>query len=357
MRFTVLSILLRLMLGLGLCLPTAVVRASSFYNYDITDLDISALTAGETCPDTEDPAACPGMCLMVLQLNPNPGFLVSEVRKYPGAKLFKKADHRQLLKISRVVPTDAQGKPTAPTAEAALRVTFTSAGQCTPDIVATDEDARKELQSYLAPIKGGGSLGPLLYTKPAYCCCQPAEDNKTQMTNCSRKVDWNIRYATNFTDGIKDATAFCDEGYQVLALKEGLEDGKKVMGCRFYEGSNAAAERAKEEALAASKGNLLDIQNQAKVLSKIPFFTKISDGNLGASFLGWFVALPFLLFLGSLSLVIYIYAGFTWMTAAGNSEKVSEAQQTIVWTSLGVVAILASYILVKLVFQLLSGMA
>lgn len=59
-------------------------------------------------------------------------------------------------------------------------------------------------------------------------------------------------------------------------------------------------------------------------------------------------------FIGSIALVLYIYAGILWMTARGHSERLEVARKTMVWTTLGVVVMLASYMLVSFVFKSLG---
>ncbi|MCG2695469.1 pilin [Candidatus Parcubacteria bacterium] len=54
---------------------------------------------------------------------------------------------------------------------------------------------------------------------------------------------------------------------------------------------------------------------------------------------------------GSIALVMFIYGGFTWMTAAGNSEQVAKGKNIIVWAAIGLVVIFASYALVRFVIQ------
>jgi len=56
-------------------------------------------------------------------------------------------------------------------------------------------------------------------------------------------------------------------------------------------------------------------------------------------------------FMGSIALLLYIWAGFLWMSAGGNSERVDKAKSILVWTTLGVVAIGASYMLINTVLQ------
>ena len=58
---------------------------------------------------------------------------------------------------------------------------------------------------------------------------------------------------------------------------------------------------------------------------------------------------------GSLALLLFIYGGFTWMTAGGNEEKVKKAQKIIVSSVLGILIIFTSYALLNLVFTILAG--
>lgn len=58
--------------------------------------------------------------------------------------------------------------------------------------------------------------------------------------------------------------------------------------------------------------------------------------------------------MGSIALVMFIYGGLLWMISRGESDKAEKGQQILVWSSLGVVVIFASYALVKLVFEVFS---
>jgi len=55
----------------------------------------------------------------------------------------------------------------------------------------------------------------------------------------------------------------------------------------------------------------------------------------------------FLTFLGVISVTLIIYAGYMWMTAMGNDEKVGTAKKIITRTIFGLVIILFSYALVS----------
>lgn len=56
-------------------------------------------------------------------------------------------------------------------------------------------------------------------------------------------------------------------------------------------------------------------------------------------------------FIGSITLLLYVFSGFLWMTASGNSEQVDKAKRILIWTTLGVAVMLFSYMLVSLVFN------
>jgi len=55
---------------------------------------------------------------------------------------------------------------------------------------------------------------------------------------------------------------------------------------------------------------------------------------------------------GALALVMFIYAGFLWMTGASRGEKkVQYAKEVLVWTSLGLIVIFGSYMLVNFIIE------
>jgi hypothetical protein len=52
---------------------------------------------------------------------------------------------------------------------------------------------------------------------------------------------------------------------------------------------------------------------------------------------------------GSLALLMFIYGGFTWMTASGASEAVTKGKDIVVWATIGLIIIFSSYALVNFV--------
>lgn len=57
--------------------------------------------------------------------------------------------------------------------------------------------------------------------------------------------------------------------------------------------------------------------------------------------------------LGILFLALFIYAGFLYMTSAGNSDRVDKAKQIMTTSIIGVTIILAAYIITIFVFDIL----
>lgn len=57
---------------------------------------------------------------------------------------------------------------------------------------------------------------------------------------------------------------------------------------------------------------------------------------------------------GSLTLLMFIYGGFTFLISTGSSEKVSKAKGIIVAAVIGLLIVFASFIIIKFVLQALG---
>lgn len=58
--------------------------------------------------------------------------------------------------------------------------------------------------------------------------------------------------------------------------------------------------------------------------------------------------------IGVVALVLILYAGFQWMTSAGNEEKINQAKKIIASAIVGLVLIFSSYIIADFVFKGIS---
>lgn len=58
---------------------------------------------------------------------------------------------------------------------------------------------------------------------------------------------------------------------------------------------------------------------------------------------------------GSIALLMFIYGGFTWLTATGNPDKVKKGRDILVWATIGIVVIFVSYAAIDFVIGSLTG--
>ena len=116
----------------------------------------------------------------------------------------------------------------------------------------------------------------------------------------------------------------------------------------------------------ASKGGYIGcIDNAAPVTQvdpKLPSLTQVEPQKLpnplGITDINQFIArvINFVFGLvGSISLLMFIYGGLTWMTSAGSNEKIKKGKDIIVWSVIGLAIVFSAYILVKFVIQSLAG--
>jgi len=61
--------------------------------------------------------------------------------------------------------------------------------------------------------------------------------------------------------------------------------------------------------------------------------------------------------LGIIFVILLIYAGYEWMTASGNEEKVSKAKETIYRAIIGLIIVVAAYSITYFVFNNLNKAA
>jgi amino acid transporter len=63
----------------------------------------------------------------------------------------------------------------------------------------------------------------------------------------------------------------------------------------------------------------------------------------------------FLGVVGAIALIFFIWGGFLWLTSGGSPERVQKGRQTLVWATLGLILIFASYGITRAVFQAIAG--
>jgi len=55
--------------------------------------------------------------------------------------------------------------------------------------------------------------------------------------------------------------------------------------------------------------------------------------------------------IGSITLLMFVYGGFVWMTSSGSSDKIKKGKDIILWSAVGLAVIFSSYALVALIIK------
>ncbi len=58
---------------------------------------------------------------------------------------------------------------------------------------------------------------------------------------------------------------------------------------------------------------------------------------------------------GALTLAVFVYGGYLWLTSAGNEDKVKEGSMAMLYAVVGIFIIFASYGILSLIFTQLTG--
>lgn len=61
--------------------------------------------------------------------------------------------------------------------------------------------------------------------------------------------------------------------------------------------------------------------------------------------------------LGSVTFLIFIYGGLTWLTAAGNAERISRGRKVFEGALVGLVIVLSSWVIINFIIAALTGKA
>lgn len=103
----------------------------------------------------------------------------------------------------------------------------------------------------------------------------------------------------------------------------------------------------------ANASTELDIQNQLGTAGMKAWGSP--PGPTGLAEIVQYVISAFLGLLGIIFVVLIIYSGYNWMTAAGDEEKVTLAKNTLTRAVIGLIIIVAAYSITYFVFISLPG--
>jgi len=96
----------------------------------------------------------------------------------------------------------------------------------------------------------------------------------------------------------------------------------------------------------------LGLDETAKKAGLFPSTPVSGPGALAGTIIGYGLA-----FVGVIFFVLMLYAGFLWMTARGNEEQVTKAQDLIKSAIIGMIIIFLSYVITNFVLVRLTSVA
>ena len=130
-----------------------------------------------------------------------------------------------------------------------------------------------------------------------------------------------------------------------LALAEGkcecVEDGK-ITRVKNYVATSEACELFCGESVLS---NFIEYNDNSSATLDNPVGTNnisVLIGRIIQAFLG---------IIGSISLVMFIYAGFMLMTAQGKTAQIQKGRDTMLWAAIGILIVFASYTILNFVFN------
>ncbi len=176
-----------------------------------------------------------------------------------------------------------------------------------------------------------------------FCCCR---NQGGRLSDCSRAVDYDqegdaLKFTPSCASFGQDYRPFTGTTYPKYKDVIARGAGCQAFQARVNQEENLrdAEDQTQQDAL---QGNI-NLTQEASVLNQTKFRT-ITE--VIAQIINVFLA-----FIGSFALALYVWAGILWMTAAGNGDRIDKAKTIIVWTTLGVVAMLGSSLIVKFIFD------
>lgn len=94
--------------------------------------------------------------------------------------------------------------------------------------------------------------------------------------------------------------------------------------------------------------------SKSEVTKVVSLDNPISVGANPSQIIGMIIK-AFLGVVGGVALVMMVFGGFKWLTSAGNPEKVKSGTGTMLWAIIGLILVLASYLMVNTILQFMAG--
>lgn len=173
--------------------------------------------------------------------------------------------------------------------------------------------------------------------KPKYESCQGQKGNLGNHPDCVTSCNDAGLEGGKVYDNYNDAATPVDWQYQLQCLGPNAQqttEAAKAARANWLKTGAVADEAARS----IMKGSVVSLNLPLGGISPAKLI-----GNIIRSILG---------IVGSLAFLMFLYGGARWMLARGNGEQVTKAKQTIIWATLGLIAIFGAYAVVNTLFSI-----
>ncbi len=195
-----------------------------------------------------------------------------------------------------------------------------------------------------------GTLKDYACTKNGQCSDITATDYQTASGECHASCTGQETCSADVNPCSAQGTPTdyaCDKNGQcsdISAPDYDTADQKCRARCTGQETCLSSSNPCPKNPLAGA--SVKDLKTQAQGLNKAGFKNPADLINRAIQIL--------LAFIGSIALALYVWSGLKWMMARGDSQSLEVARKTMIWTTLGVVMMLASYMLASFIFKSLG---
>ncbi len=143
--------------------------------------------------------------------------------------------------------------------------------------------------------------------------------------------------SANFSAGTNVDTSVSMLSFPIMVTEVGTQDS--IYGLVCIEINKPASTQPTDTSGQDSNSQLnISKLNKLKVTNLPALIGMVIRGLMGVA--------------GMIAFIMILYGGILWMTAAGNASQQEKAQNTIVWSGLGIILIFASYALISFIFDI-----
>lgn len=175
-------------------------------------------------------------------------------------------------------------------------------------------------------------FAPQLLVPTLYVAAKDKCTNDAQKTNIGENK-YNVECSRCFVEGSTE----CKDCTECLSIMTKWNTDNTKLAAEAAKISGGSASSA-----SGSSGKTVSLDNPLSggVTDINQIIGRVIKGVLGV--------------MGGAMLLMIVWGGFTWLTAAGNPERVKAGTQTILWAVIGAVITLSSYVILNIVLTALS---